>query len=678
MREHPEPASEPPFGDPDAPPPLSDWRRDKEMKDEDGVADAVDTAFDDVERAMENRIRRADMIRRNWEMFHCVLSEDQVYTGPSNFYVPLARDAVNARKIRFTNQLFPRSERYVTALTETGELPSDIISLLEHYVRKAHLRTDIVPALMLNGDLEGHYTVYVTWRATKRATVKREEVPLPLVDPETMQPVVTMQAIDVVVQDAGPVVEVIPDNDLIVTPSTANSLGDALDQGGCVAIVRRWTKAKLRQMMETGEVEEEAGEEALGLFGDVATRSALWTRVQDTRVEQLESAGIHDDSTESYLLLYEIWLNLNIDDEMRLYRCFHAGKGHILSVKRNPLWSDRLPILSAPRERAAGVFKGRAPVDAVYDFQLAANDAINIGMDSAHRGLQVVVMTDPEKNPNVDCMTQSPGALWLTSPQDTQPLQIPVMWEEALSIVNAARMQVMQTLGVNPAMITQSTSTAKRNQAEMAQEQAVDLLTTAEAVVTIEENILSPMLQLFLELDYQFRDHNLLVPTIADLGPKPKLVSVPPVELESSYYFMWFGVEAVKNSERVQLQVAALNVLRGIPPAMYPEHRMNIAPAVSVLLEDAFGPRLAPLIFEKLADLPPEVAQLEMMKKQAPGGMPGAPGGAGPGAPGQPAPGAAPGGQRAANPPGSIGKDQMKEAGVAPRAQRGGEDGSYR
>jgi hypothetical protein len=47
----------------------------------------------------------------------------------------------------------------------------------------------------------------------------------------------------------------------------------------------------------------------------------------------------------------------------------------------------------------------------------------------------------------------------------------------------ACQTQIFQTLGVNPAMMPQSpAATTKRNQAEIANEQAVDLLTTADAV----------------------------------------------------------------------------------------------------------------------------------------------------------------------------------------------------
>src|SRR4029077_3052817 len=37
-----------------------------------------------------------------------------------------------------------------------------------------------------------------------------------------------------------------------------------------------------------------------------------------------------------------------------------------------------------------------------------------------------------------------------------------------------------------------------------------------------------------------------------------------------------------------------------VPPQMYPGYKLNIAPAIIQLVEAAFGPRIAPLIFEDL------------------------------------------------------------------------------
>jgi len=170
--------------------------------------------------------------------------------------------------------------------------------------------------------------------------------------------------------------------------------------------------------------------------------------------------------------------------------------------------------------------------------------------------------------------------------------------------------------------------------------------------------------------------------------------------------------------QRIQQQIAAVNVLKGIPPQMLNGRTLDVGPFAEMLAETAFGPEIAPRILldqrnqfkmdpvienEMLwngfevdvheADDDPahlqshmqaaamsgdpvgyfkthmqkHMAQLQKKREMAMGpppqqGLPGAPGGAGPGVPGTPRPGAmpAPGGPRPAqNPPGAIQADAM-------------------
>jgi hypothetical protein len=261
----------------------------------------------------------------------------------------------------------------------------------------------------------------------------------------------------------------------------------------------------------------------------------------------------------------------------------------------------------------------------------------------------------------------------------------------------------------------------KLNQAEIALEQQVDVLTTADAVMVLEEGILSPMLERFVEMDHQFRDEEVTVPAFGEMGVEAKMEKIPPIQFGRRYQFLWYGVEAAKNAQQIQQQIAGINVLRGIPPQLYQGYKLNLVPALTNFVESAFGPRLAPLIFQDIRhqiSVDPkkenewlsqgiqvsvhamdnhqqhhqvhqegmaasggdqsgrfrehifmhEMAMMEAMQAQQQGGQPGAPGGAGPGQPGQPKPGASPGQPRGGqNPPGAIHQDQMHQPGIMPR-----------
>jgi hypothetical protein len=323
-------------------------------------------------------------------------------------------------------------------------------------------------------------------------------------------------------------------------------------------------------------------------------------------------------------------------------------------------------------------------------------------------------------------MILSLAAVWEVSPNDTKFAQMPELWKEGLEIVATVRQQIFQTLSVNAAQITQGSGKKKPGQAEIANEQQIDILTTNDAVTIIEEEILTPAISFMLELDHQFRDKDVMVRAYGPMGASSELQTIPPTQLDNAYYFRWFGVDQARNAQQIQQQIAALNVFRGIPPQMYKGYVLDLGPVMSQMVENTFGPRLAPLTFKdtrKELGLPPEQenemlldgfvvpthqeddhqkhlmvhkqvlqqdahgtvrghmrmhleamasAMSEQQQSTAPGqppGQPGAPGGAGPGMPGQPPRiGAQPQPPKGIQqPPGMIHPDQMRDPRMMPR-----------
>ncbi len=361
--------------------------------------------------------------------------------------------------------------------------------------------------------------------------------------------------------------------------------------------------------------------------------------------------------------------------------------------------------------------------------QYKANDCINIAMDSAMYSLMPIVMTDPEQNPRVASMIMSMAAIWECNPQSTKIIQFPDLWEKGFALAAQAREAILQILSVTPAAITQGAAKKKPTQADIANEQMVDILTTADAVTVLEEGILSPLITWFMDFDYQFRDRELTVKKYGPLGVEAKMEEIEPLQMNERTEFRWLGVEAARNAQQIQQQIAFMNIMRGIPPQFYAGYDLDLKPAIAQGIEATFGPRLARQIFKPsqlTQSLPPEqengmlvdgfqvhVSPLDndqqhlqahimfmkqggpladshatlrahiqehmmsMQKKQmaaAPGGRPGTPGGQqGQGLPGQPRMGAMPmrnpvGSQQ---PPGALPADQMNPAMRAGRMQRG-------
>lgn len=707
--------------------------RNKQYANDRGLQATLASLYDDILEGWQDQNERTDRNVDFWDHYHSKLGPNQFYSGTSQVFIPFVYDAVNARKTRFTNQIFPQSGRYVELVTTDASSANSMVALVEHYIRKAKLRTQVVPALCKMGDVEGQYTVYVDWQTFEKDVAWKvakhpsislvvdndnpdsDEEELDLSEEEGVEvPDVNETIMDIeeaTIKVGYPVVELISDADLLVLPQTADSIEEAIENGGSVTVLRRWSKSKIKQLMADGVIDKEKGKNFLGQMKQKRTADES----RDQAEESLEAAGVKRDARGMHALVYESWTKITVNGKKRIYKVLYGGRDTCLSCKRNPLWSDNLPIISAPVEKEHGAFKGISKVQPVYDFQLLANDAVNEGMDSAAYALMPIVMTDPVKNPRIGSMILSLAAIWETSPNDTQFAKFPDLWKDAFQIVLNARNQIFQTLGVNPAMMTQTTTSKKPTQAEVAQEQQVDLLTTADAVTTLEEGILTPLVQRMLELDHQYRDDAISVRQYGELGVTAQMERVDPIQLGEKIFLRWYGVEAARNAQQIQQQTAAVNVLRGIPPALYPGYELDLTPAINMLVENAFGARMAPMIFKdmkKQLDQNPELENAmliagmdlqahrfdnhqahmlaHMQALQATGdphgtirkhlfmhhmimgggpqmaaGVPGTPGGSGPGMEGQPGtprmgaqPAQATGGQA---PPGAIPQDQMQD-----------------
>lgn len=572
--------------------------RDAELCRRQSVKDDATKICEAARKAFDGQSDRGEAILDHWDAYNCVLSDRQFYHGTSEICTPFVQDALRARQTRFSGQLFPENQKHIEAIGD-GSTPFATISLLEHYIRRLKLKTNVVDPLLINGDIEGQYNLYVSWDETTRHVTSKIKRPVEIDGeeaPEDVAEPVEDMADEEEVKDSGPCVEVLSDADIAVFPATAQSIESAIEMGGGVAILRRWTKGEIKRLIAKGDIDKKAAEAIIDTMSSVEKRGEQ----ADAAKAQGSAAGVKVHRGAKVAVVHEIWCKLKIDGDRRLCRIFYAGDNIFLSVKRNPYWCDRVPVLSCPVDRTSGVFKGKAPVAAVLDFHILANDTVNEASDSGHFSMLPIIMTDPTRNPRIGSLVLAPAAIWETSPNDTQFAKFPDMWKDGIERAMALREQIFQTLSVNPSMIPGTTGkNRKMNQAEIAQEQQVDILTTADAVTVLEEGMLTPLLTLILELDHQFRDEAVLVRSFGPVGQKIVMETIEPQQVDRKVSFRWFGVEAAKTVARIQQQIAAVNVLRGIPPQAYPGYKLNLAPVISQLVENSFGPILAPQIFSE-------------------------------------------------------------------------------
>lgn len=592
--------------------------RDEELSTKKKIEEALLEVYTEVEKGFQAQLERSDEIADYWDLYNCRLNQHQFYNGTSRIFVPIIYDAINARKTRFVNQLFPVTGRYVEVTTEDGTLPQAEMALLEHYVRMSKMRTQVAPALVKNGDVEGQYTVYVDWQETTRHVASKRKKkatvsigpehmaeasdapgePDTVADEEGLEVEIDEEVYDIdeeTLKSGRPCIEVIADTDFLVLPMTFDSLEAALEAGGSVTVLRRWTPAQLEKMKKRKLIRKDQADKLLSEL-----RKEDRPGEYDKPKKMVDAAGVHHGERGKYALVYETWVKLYLAGERRLCRAYFGGDKLVLGCKRNPYWSDRLPIKSAPVEKVQGSFKGVSKVFPVADSQYAANDACNQGADASNYALSPIIITDPEKQPRAGSLILSMGAVWLADPNSTQFAKFPPLWKDALEIIMAHRAQIFQTLGVNPSQITQTTTNPKKkpSQAEVANEQQIDILTTADAVTVLEEEIFTPVLAFMLELDHQFRKDDLIVREYGEMGQRATMQAIPPTQMDRRYQFRWFGVEAARTAQQIQQQIAFFNVVRGIPPEMYQGYRIDLGPALSLAFETVFGPRIAPLTFK--------------------------------------------------------------------------------
>ena len=521
------------------------------------IRSKLDKIFDDIARGFEDQSPRADDQARFWEAYNCELNECQYYQGIAQIFFPIIHDAVNARVTRFTNQMFPQGGHAIEQTASDTQLP-DLVGLLEHYLQNAHFETNVMKPLCRQGDIEGQYNLYVDWAELERQVVSRETHG-PRIEMGGQQVEAPGEEIEDIkeetIVEGFPVFEVLHDCDVLVLPQTVDSIQEALSKGGSVTIVRRWTKTKIDQMEEGGQITKSAAKD----LKDAMAKMSQGEVNQEKKL--VEHVGIQAKGSEA--TVWETWTMLPLDDKgaydeegrARLCRVFFGPDRAALGCKRNPYWNDRCPLLSAPVEKIAGVFKGASMIAHVASLQYEANDAVNEGADAATLSAGPIIRQAREAS---GPLVLAIGAIWKANQGEIEMMTFPDLTPRAVTRVQMALQAIFQSLGVNPSMLPQQTRAGKPNQAQVAQEQAVDLLTTAEGVKVLTQQICTPTLGWMVDLDYQFRDTGIVVRQFGDMGRQAELEQVAPLQNRNGFSFAWRGAEQVKMQAMLQQQIPAL------------------------------------------------------------------------------------------------------------------------
>lgn len=566
---------------------VKNFAEDKESK----IYKKCSKMYELIEKAYDNRKEADQEIETYWNIYTTTADDNQKYAGNSECYPPIVRDAINARCKRALKQLFSSKFKHVEAVGSDNTQPTAQMSLLEHYIRSTKLKS-ICRTMLVAGDVTGQWNMYVDWKRNYRqisGMIKRnplietlEGEEMDLVDPNEERE----ETEDEEVMDEGPDVVDFATEDLVVIPPTVNDIEDA----DITCIKLRMSKDAVEKMIDEGiflvDKDEKKSEVAAWLC---STGGENEFNPDKKKVHQ---AGIQTHGTLKFALIYEAHVRLELEDGKK-YLCYvyFAGSDEILGIIKAPQWGQKRPIISAPVERTCGSFNGVSKIDGVKTLQWNLNDFFNMGQDSAMYSLLPIVMTDPEKNPNYAMMVFGLAAVWPCDPNATKFQQFPQLWKDSMGMVGALKAQIYESLDVNDMMMGRAPAGRKNNAmvgAQM-QEQSTSVVDHAER---FEEEILNELLERLFEYDAQFREQDLTVLSMGEIGVKASMQVITPQQWGERYFFQWVGTSFVMSMQLMQQQIATMNVLRGIPPQQLNGRRLDITPILEVLVSNVFGPEL--------------------------------------------------------------------------------------
>lgn len=585
--------------------------------------------YQPVQKAYDGKAEQADSIEEYWNIYSAKPDANLQYSGNSQCYVPVVRDAINSRVKRRLKQLFPTKHRHCEAVGSTGEIPHAQLALLEHYIRKTHLK-EIVRSDLVAGDVTGQWNLYIDWtRSYRRITedIRRnpvlEDVPgqtVDLLDPTEEEDATEESE----VLEEGPEVVDFATEDLAVVPPTCNDI----EKADAVSLRLRLSKAKVQMLVSEGVFTLREGETVDQLWDGLEKNAGPGGRQQnrDPNRARTWDAGVKTEGSYKYLLCYEVTARLSFPDPAnegktikRLAYIYFASQTRVLGIIIANQWGGKRPIISAPVERVKGSFFGVSKVEPVKFLQWNLVDYWNMGQDSAMYSLLPVFAVDPLANPTWSQLVMGLAAVWPVSPDKVKPITQQQLYKEALTICDNMKRQIWESMDVTELMMGRMPQGRKNNQlmGAVQQEAMTNIMDDAERY---EEAMLTPLVERLMEYDRQYRTNSLTIVTMGEIGQKLKMTEIEPQQFGERYRYQWAGTSIVQGQQLMQQRIAGLNVLRGIPPQQLSGRRLDVTPIIERFVEDLYGPELAPKILideRNLFTVPPDVEN-EMMHNGLP------------------------------------------------------------
>ncbi|MHB8816900.1 MAG: hypothetical protein ACYDAE_27055, partial [Steroidobacteraceae bacterium] len=375
--------------------------------------------------------------------------------------------------------------------------------------------------------------------------------------------------------EEGPEIVDFATEDLAVVPPTCNNLQKAK----AVTLRLRMSAEAVRQM-------EDEGVFILPPDTDIDDFCHA-DKSRDRRPapkKQANDAGVKTEGTDHHAVIYWTMTKLDFGGEHKEEAyVYYAGPSVIVGIIKNPLWSGKRPILSEPVERIKGSFFGKSKIEPVKYIQWNLTDFWNMSQDSAMYSLLPIFTADPLKNPMWSSMVMGLAAVWPIAPDDIKQLTFAQLWKEAAQICDLMKRQIWESMDVNEMMMGKMPAGRKNNQlmGAMQQEQSTNITDHASRY---EDSILNPLMEMLFEFDQQFRTAEVMIESRGEIGVKAKLEVIPVQQWGERYFFRWTGTDTMMGMQRMQQQIATMNVLKGVPPQMLNGRTFDATPILENLV----------------------------------------------------------------------------------------------
>jgi hypothetical protein len=544
--------------------------------------------YAEIYKAFDNKTDQYFDNKDYWNIYNAILDENQSYSGFTDVYDPVVRDAVNSRTRRRLMQLFPANGIHVSAISPDNN-PKAHMALLEHYIRKTELR-EVVKQDLVAGDVTGQWCLLVTWEKDSfsiRELVRKHPA---FSDDDDLEDESSdyEDVIDDEVVNEGPQIDPFPVDDLAVIPPTVNKL----ERAKIVAIKLRASREAVEKMMDKGWLLEK----------DVEKLMKKWDNKTDVRKQRSEDAGVKVEGTDTYALIYLAWTKLTLEKERVPALIFFTGPAEVGGIIRNPNWSGRPNVFSAAVDKVPGAFNGRSKIAPVKTLQWMVNDALSMGSDSTKYSLLPLSTVDPMKVPNYSLMTMGLAAVWPVPPDSIKFQTFPQLFAAAMEVVNFLKAQIWESMDVNE-MQFGKTQGGRRNNQQMALAAAESQVPVMDDSKRYEQCILEPVCEFMLELDLINRTDAVTVAMFGELGIKARMETIKPQRVSQRLFIQWQGTEYQASLQRIQQQIGFLNVVNGIDPKKLNGRRVDMGPLVDTAAQLLFGAQVAPSVIIDERDL---------------------------------------------------------------------------